>query len=263
MNKALPPFLTSYDLLKGAALLLMIVDHVGYYFFPEDQWLRVIGRFSAPVWLFLIGFARSRDLSVRMWAGMGVLLLSNYVAGMAILPVNILGTMILCRILIDPLMRSIERNPRALYPIVIALFVLTFPTFAFIEYGTSAMLIVMTGYMVRHHEALPFSRNDILQFAGIAGLLYAFMQIISFLTFNDVERMAVAVGLMGLMLCLTGFRPRDYPGLTARLPEPLVALVRLAGRRTLEFYVLHLILFKAVAFWLGIGDMQLFNLHIW
>jgi len=122
MSKPLSSVLTSYDFLKTAALLLMLVDHVGYYFYPDDVWMRVVGRFSAPVWLFLVGYARSRDLSWRLWAGMLVLAGTNYVAGMAQCPVNILATIIVCRLALDPLMGWISKTPQALYPVVVLLF---------------------------------------------------------------------------------------------------------------------------------------------
>lgn len=48
-----------YDYLKILAILTMIIDHVGYYFFPEILWLRLIGRIAFPLFLFLVGFSRS------------------------------------------------------------------------------------------------------------------------------------------------------------------------------------------------------------
>lgn len=55
-----------YDLLKAIAILLMIVDHVGYFFFPEFTILRVIGRISMPLFLFLVGYNRSWRLSRQL-----------------------------------------------------------------------------------------------------------------------------------------------------------------------------------------------------
>lgn len=59
-----------YDRLKVAAILTMIVDHLWYIFFPEMSRLRLIGRISFPIFLFLVGFngnyKRRRDLFV--WA---------------------------------------------------------------------------------------------------------------------------------------------------------------------------------------------------
>ena len=160
MSKPLSPVLTSYDFLKAAALVLMIVDHIGYFFYPDDMWWRAVGRMSAPVWLFLVGYARSRDVGARMWAGMAVLVVSNYVFGMPVLPLNILGTIIVCRLAIDPMMGFIRRHPSMLYPVLVLLFVGGVFTFMTVEYGTTAMMMVMTGYLVRNHEEMAMRKND-------------------------------------------------------------------------------------------------------
>lgn len=264
MTKPIPPTLTSYDFLKTLALVLMILDHIGYFFFPDQMWIRAVGRFSAPVWLFLIGYARSRDIGLRMWAGMGILIVSNYVFGMAMLPVNILGTIIVCRLTLDPLMNFIAHRRDSLYPLSLVIFFLTIITFPLFEYGACAMLIVMAGYMVRNGEGVGYTRHEILQFAGVAGLLYAFVQaFVFFAGFAMPLKMGVMLGTMGLLLFLTTFRPYDYPALTQRMPWPISGLLRLCGRRTLEIYVLHLLAFKAAALYLGSQDLRLFYFHIY
>ena len=60
-TKTLSSYLTSYDLLKTLALVLMVIDHIGYFFYPEEMWWRVLGRLSVPIWFFLIGYANARD----------------------------------------------------------------------------------------------------------------------------------------------------------------------------------------------------------
>jgi len=43
-----------YDYLKVFAIIAMIIDHVGYYLYPELEVLRWIGRFAFPIFLFLV-----------------------------------------------------------------------------------------------------------------------------------------------------------------------------------------------------------------
>jgi hypothetical protein len=261
MTKPLAPTLTSYDFLKTAALVLMILDHVGYFFFPEQDAWRAAGRLSAPIWLFLVGYARSRDVSLRMWVGMGVLLVSNYVFGMPILPVNILGTIIVCRLALDPLMAFIRRHPQMLYPVLALLFVGGLVTFMMVEYGSTAMMMVLTGYIVRNREEMGLCKNQVLQFAGVAALLYAFMQCFIYFAFPQTLTFAVIGALLVLMLSLTRFRLHEYPALTDRL-GPFSGLIRVCGRQTFEIYVLHLLLFKIMAHVLDTQSWELFSFHI-
>ena len=256
----MPASLTSYDFLKFAALSLMIVDHIGVFFFDEnDLWLRAVGRLSAPIWLFLIGFARSRDLSAPIWIGTGIVFVSNYVFGLPLFPVNILGTIILCRLALDPVMDMLRRNPKALYPFCALLFLGTFLTFPAIEYGTEIMMFVMFGYMTRNRDTIPFTREQYMTFALVACMSHVFMQGIFFFDFNDAQKIFVGGGTVLLTIALMSFRAADYPELTRKLPSPFVWLVQLFGRHSLAIYVVHLLLFKAIAHLAGFSDHSLFE----
>lgn len=261
MTKPLSPTLTSYDFLKATALILMIVDHIGYFFFPEQDWWRAVGRLSAPIWLFLVGYARSRDVGPRIWVGLGILLVSNYVFGMAMLPINILGTIIACRLALDPLMGFIRRRPQTLYPITTLLFFGALLSFVAVEYGTTAMMPVMVGYLVRNREEMGLRHNQVLQFAGVVALLYAFVQCFIYFSFDPPVTFMIIGALLSVMLFLTTFHLYEFPTLTRAL-GPLSGLIRLCGRRTLEIYVLHLLLFKIGAHVLGTQSWQLFDFHI-
>ena len=95
--KALPREITSYDLLKTFAVVIMLIDHIGAYFFPEVLWWRAIGRIGFPIWFFLVGHASGRDLPFKLWGSALLLVGANFVTGMAIFPLNALVTIILIR----------------------------------------------------------------------------------------------------------------------------------------------------------------------
>ena len=57
-----PVPVTTTDLLKLAGLTLVLIDHYGLFFDPNADWWRVVGRGAAPVFFFLIGFARTRTV---------------------------------------------------------------------------------------------------------------------------------------------------------------------------------------------------------
>jgi hypothetical protein len=55
--------LTSYHL-KLIAALTMLIDHIGALVYPQLDWLRVIGRISFPlfIWLLIQGEAHTKDI---------------------------------------------------------------------------------------------------------------------------------------------------------------------------------------------------------
>ena len=57
-----------YDYLKVLAIVTMICDHAGYFLFPNNFELRMIGRWAFPIFLFLVGlngnYRHSRSLFI-------------------------------------------------------------------------------------------------------------------------------------------------------------------------------------------------------
>ena len=145
MTKALPQNITSYDLLKAFAVIIMVIDHTGFYFFPSEEWWRAVGRIGFPIWFFLIGYAQGRDLPLKLWAGIGILILSDIVFGLSIVPLSALVTIALIRISIGVIMENCSRNKQALWPFSAILFFLVLPSFYVAEYGTQAMIMGVFG----------------------------------------------------------------------------------------------------------------------
>lgn len=247
MKKILPRDITSYDLIKMTAVLLMLVDHVGYYFYPDDMWWRVLGRMCVPIWFFLIGYAKTRDLDPRFLIGGAILVVGDVISGHCLFPANILFTMLLFRMALDPVMLGIGRGgARTLWAFAVLAVLLALPTTLVFEYGTSGFLLVVFGWMMRHQQDRDMPEtiaNDTVNYF----MIFTFVSFVLFQTivfgFNQPQFYVLSAGLLVVFGVLNFFRPAGYPGLTRGL-GPLAGVVRLFGRRTLEIYVGHLILFK-------------------
>lgn len=243
----LPKDLTSYDLLKSFAVITMVIDHIGMYLFPEQNEWRIIGRMSMPVWLFLIGYARSRDLSNLLWIGGFILVLSDFIVGEAIFNVNILFTILLARLLLDTIMEVFFKSRESMFWITFALIILVLPSAMLFDYGTHAFLFAMFGYLVRHQTELSLHNRYILAFMAVAVIAHSLFQKMMF-GFSDVEAAFCATGVFLICLYMTNFKLKLYPVLTSRLPIFATGFVKLMGRHSLEIYVIHLIILKAIAF---------------
>ncbi len=259
MTKVLPKDLTSYDLLKTLAVILMIIDHVGVYFFPDELWWRAVGRLSAPIWLFLIGYARSRDIPPKLWGGALVLIGTGALVSPAFFPFTILVGMMAARRWMDKAAGFMFASTERLIIGLGIVSVLMIPSHLFVEYGLLCLLIPLFGYLRRWNAARKILPGvHVLGFAGFTLASYVFMNVIGF-EFSDVQKYTMIAGLVCVFALLYSFKPATHSKLSAVVPAPVAGLIKLCGRRTLEIYVLHLLLFKIGASALGVPGFGLFE----
>lgn len=250
--KTLPASITSYDLLKALALIFMLIDHTGYYFFPVDAahpehaWFRVLGRLSVPIWFFLIGYAKTAEVPGRLYFWAGLAVASKMAAGEFILPLNILFTIMAARYVRDACAQKALESPEHMRGMVLLILLGTLPTALVLEYGSLVLFFVIHGYMRRNPQAVKVRPLYVRLFLFLTFFAYFFMQGATMGTISVDQSVVLAAGLGLVFLILNRFAPAEYPRLTAAL-GPFSGLVRLTGRRTLELYVLHLILFRAAA----------------
>ncbi len=251
LSKNLPSDITSYDLLKTFAIITMIIDHIGAYMMPEFIELRAIGRLSAPVWFFLIGYALNRKLELRLWIGAIILMIGHYLINEETLPLNILFTFLLIRLTLNPLMKFLEIEFLRVLIFFIPLFVLSIFTMDYIEYGVLGYYCAISGYLVRHKDRLNMDNKQITILVLLAFIAYWMNQTLLF-GFNSMNSAFVLFSFFILATILSEFKSKTYPELTEKLGS-MKHVVFLTGRRTLEIYVIHVLAFKAFgAFVLGL-----------
>lgn len=250
-QKILPKELTSYDFLKTLAVILMIIDHAGYYFFPDDAVFRILGRYCVPIWFFLIGYAQSRDFRVDWSVGCLILVAASLVTQGYLLPLNILGSMLAVRLVLDKVALIAFKDMESMIYTVFVGTLIYFPTSMLFEYGSLGILLALIGYMVRHNKEIkfPFEQKTVF-FVCIAAVVIFFQFTIA--EMDLIGKAAIAVGMGAVMIALIFFKPKKFPALTKKMPYIGVVFFQLAGRRTMEIYVLHLLLFKALATYMGI-----------
>lgn len=254
-QKVLPNSLTSYDLLKTIAILLMVIDHIGIYFYPDESWFRVLGRLCVPIWFFLIGYARTRDIPFKVILGVGILMGSNMLAGEFLFPVTILVTLMIGRYYIDTWMFAARRGGEAMAGLFFMLLLLTFPTFLIFEYGTLGLLFTVFGALCRYkqdykNEMPEGFERQILYFAAGSFVVFVMIQIAPFKVLTGIQLSVLCLSMAGVYFILNRFAPAELPTITSKLPSFINEILKFTGRKTLEIYVVHLLMFKAAAVFL-------------
>lgn len=258
--------LTTLDIIKTWALAIMVIDHIGFFILPEDVahpigdphlWLRVIGRLSAPVWFFLIGFARSRDLTPPIWIAAFAMLATSMISGLWVFPLDIMFTFILIRFTIDKVAAFTFLRLENLFLTLFSITILSVHTAYLFEYGSVGMLLALFGYAVRNggpQSELPLLRSiktiNIMYWSCLA--LYSITQFY-FFPFDRNQFAMVVVGSAGLLYVLQYFKSEERPDIAARLGGPMTAVFKFLGRHTMAFYVIHINLFRIFCWSMGVG----------
>lgn len=250
---------STLDLLKLAAVTAMIIDHIGLYFLPEQQWLRVLGRPVAVIFGFLIGFAATTRVPAS-WVGLGLGLtfLERALAdpagyadedededdkdGSGGDALDILIGLALTRIVMPFFAWLHSVRVWLLIPAALLLALAAPATNRYFEYGTEIAVVAMLGLARRLDKGGAW---DGLTIAATALIALATVGSIALNHFDFKGAFAAAtIGLLAATLVvLMVFVRRPLSGLPPALARPLCFI----GNTTLWIYAIHLAAFQVIA----------------
>ncbi len=252
MTKILPKELTSYDLLKSLAVILMVADHVGHHFFPDEMWFRVAGRLCVPIWFFLIGYAKTTEIPKTYWMGGALMVMSAVVSGQFLLPLNILFTLILMRYFRYGVFVRAFYNAETLRGMFLILLFLTLPSAILVEYGAIGMMFVMMGHIVRYKKEVSERIRPLYLKLFVAAAFFSFFVTQGLLlpTVSVAQAWSMLAGFIAVSVILWNFKAHTFSDATRVMAPSFIALFQFMGRYTLEIYVVHVLIFRAVAMYL-------------
>lgn len=235
------PPVTTTDALKAVALGLILVDHIGHYLADDWPILRVVGRLGVPIFFFLIGFAKSRDIP-WLWLVLGLVLTTVdflWLGGLDGLQLNILFNFALIRLALPLIERHALGPPWRLVVLMGALAAVMPLANPLLEYGTEGWLFAIFGVLLRRlRDGLDGHPDWQVLLAGLfAFAAYGVVERIDY-AFPPLHSALLLIGLGGLLIILLRFERRDLgwvPG--ARLG----AWMRFCGRYSLEIYAAQII----------------------
>ena len=149
-----------------------------------------------------------------------------------------------------------KKGQHAFWGITAFLVVCIIPTYLFSEYGTLGLLTAIFGYLVRHRDE--FDKDLIFKFMVTVLVAFLIVQNITF-DFTIYHFVVMAIGTALIRLLLLDFKSASYPELTKRFLF-VKPVFQFCGRKTLEVYVVHLLLFKVIAVSLGFDGFGWFDL---
>lgn len=253
-----PLTIDNTDWLKTAAIILVAIDHFGFFFVENADWWSVLGRLAAPVFFFLIGFAQSKTVPAS-WIILGVLLtlLESWSANWGWVTPNILLSFALLRILRPRVQGLLEKYSWIAFAILVfVLLAVLGVTAQIVDYGAAGWLWALFGLCQRMYvdrssnivgQQSAQTRKPMLHTMAEPGLMrliaclsaasvYMWQEQLEF-EFSGLHLASCIVGLSVLSLILVMFRRGPS---CIQPPAPVAQALRFTGRHTLEIYAIQL-----------------------
>lgn len=243
MPQKKPVLLTSTDWLKLVGITAFLIDHAGLFFIENDDWWRMAGRIAAPIFFFLIGFARSRNipLSWLLW-GVALTLMDWWIDGGQDFTLNILLNFAFVRLALRGIDRWASQPWQLALVALIAILLLPWADTIF-EYGAEGWLWALFGYTQRlwRHGDMAYAYRRIM-FAGVAALFYVVAESAEH-QFENFEALALAFITLALAIALLGF---DRTVRTVQPPSFLAKPLVWISHYSLAIYAISLFLMQDV-----------------
>ena len=246
------------DWLKAFAIIMVAIDHTGYFFIEDAAWWSVVGRMAAPVFFFLMGYARTRTIPFHwLWLGFILTLLDSWNTDWDWVVPNILFSLALIRLSRPYVLSQLQKFGWLAFFVLTILLLLVLPVAGdLIEYGAEGWLWALFGLCQRMYVDGP--TTSAINGAGrqrektkitmpnwgmmcllactLAAVVYVWQEQLEF-WFTEAQLVAVGLGIGLLSITLFVFvrgPSRIQP------PEPVAGVLRWMGRHTLEIYVIQL-----------------------
>src|SRR5271154_4614731 len=144
-------FVDNTDWLKSAAIILVAVDHFGYFFMEDDRWWSVFGRLAAPTFFFLMGYAQTKTVPLHwIWLGIILTLLESWNANWKWVAPNILLSFALVRSGRPYVQILLQRHGWAAFVFLVSALLAVLPIAAkIVDYGSEGWLWALFGLCQR------------------------------------------------------------------------------------------------------------------
>lgn len=220
----------------------MIIDHLGFFFFPDQVWMRILGRGAAPIFFFVSG----RDTKGAIFPILACGLILSFCQFASFGNPSFLPFDTLIGIWLGKICNRILR-PERWKSVCIAAFLLYIPLAIFLDYG-SAFLFVPLFYRACMN-ATP--RIEKVLYAHTTIFLLSAPQIVN-RDYSNTDRICVV-----LVISIVILFSMDALNLLSKSTYYLknMRVLRFLSRHSLFAYFIHITLFSLVSQMIKMGNL--------
>lgn len=223
---------SSQDMFKAIALLTMIIDHIGLYFYPNELWMRAIGRVAAPIWLFFVGYnykSGSSYLSQIFFLAILLQSIAILYGNVYIFPLDVLFTVIIALVVLDYYERCYKAESIRIFLLAILVLIFYPYTKYITQYGILGVYMSIWGYNYKHNI------GNKLQESMLAFMLIFITQSSTF-GFKILEEIIFVLLLCPLIYALYIYKP-----ITLNINGTSKYIINFVARYSLYVYFFHLV----------------------
>lgn len=153
----------SYDLLKVVAIITMIIDHIGFFFYPSVEIYRAVGRISYLLFAFCIGYNKQYSFNFILLYLAILMLMSAFIGNPESINLcnifyeSFLFAVIITRLFMNYLTSMLISNNKIILTSFI-LWCLSFYTMPLFQYGSPGIAIALCGYLCKEKKSTLFYR---------------------------------------------------------------------------------------------------------
>ena len=223
----------------------------------DEQWWSVLGRFAAPPFFFLVGYAQTRTVPLNwIWLGVMLTLLESWNADWTWVAPNILLSLALIRAARPYVQMLVQTRGWTAFILLVSTLLAVLPVAAkIVDYGGEGWLWALFGLCQRQYvdgisavvgetQRSSASALAATETAGLMRLLACLVAAVVFVWQEQEEfsfpaiHLAVFIlglGVLSISLCL--FKRGES---RIQPPEAIAGVLRFIGRHTLEIYAIQL-----------------------
>lgn len=128
-------------------MITMLIDHIGVVFFPENGYLRIIGRVAFPLYAFALvqgyHYTRSRKKYTLRLLVLALLSQIPFTWAFDDYSMNVIGTLLLCLLVMMAIDKLNPTNRRPYLPFLVAIPAFIVMEWVPMDYGGYALLLVL------------------------------------------------------------------------------------------------------------------------
>lgn len=232
--------LNNYDVFKVTAFVLMVVDHLGFFFFPHNLLLRAIGRAAFPIYAVLHGITKKNDTEDKklnyylLFLGALLDIIFLLISG-SVSSFNVLISFFMFDLIFNKSSKFLLKNYLCLFPLAIVNCLYYDMLNNIFEYGLFVLLFMFVGKIFRK-----VGTNLLEIFYCLFVFITYFLTQINIFNFNINEIVVCGMMLLMIFLFMYDFKFREYHNLNSN------KILLFISRYSMELYFLHYTLFMVL-----------------